>query len=95
MLRLERILLGASGALNIIDQKTCLEHRNLIFDTIRRTEITSCKSLDDYRREVNLTMIKSQKDLEETKKKVDRIDKNMTKMMIHMKLEGGDNDTST
>ena len=58
--RMQKILLGDKGFPNIIDKKTCKEHRDQVFSAIRRSENVmdqALKKIDDLNKNVLTIMI--------------------------------------
>lgn len=58
-----RVLYGQQGALNVIDQQTCKQHRDIIFAAIRRSEKASEMSLDELK-QINKSLIKLETKIE-------------------------------
>jgi len=58
--RMQKILFGDKGFPNLIDKKTCKEHRDQVFSAIRRSENImdqTLKKIDDLNRNVLTIMI--------------------------------------
>lgn len=92
--RFERIMLGDRGALNVIDQDACKEHRDRIFDLVRRNEQCTDKCFEEHRQHVNAIIQQNQDELKGVGKRLDQISDKITKIMIHQKIGNVDEYTS-